>query len=354
MEGSSAGRPSAIRTSRGSRALRQEPVGVLYEPTAAFIDADEHRLEALGIERREHVAGRENRDLVLGRLAAEYDSHTNFPGFWHVGGSFHAVAKEFGGPADMMPDAHLRGSLSGFAAAAAMALCTLPAASPAATRNLTGLPTYPHLDKAAMDDTWRTESLGRWCAKFTGVTSDPLDSVEDWYRRTLYRASETDLTRDERFKVIRRYPESSWSLASTTSPCTACPISRPSSSCISAAGTDSRASSESFGISPRPLRNDQDANDDDGADDRGRDGTAERETPIVQRLVQEIAQGRTQGAGQDECHPEQDHARGAGPEIQCRNHRQRRAEHHRTAQVAESGASSAIQSPSAVPSVWEK
>ena len=50
---------------------------------------------------------------------------------------------------------------------------------------------------------WQTENLGRWCAKFTGVTSDSLDAVEDWYRRTLYRASETDLTRDERF---RGYP----------------------------------------------------------------------------------------------------------------------------------------------------
>ncbi len=92
------------------------------------------------------------------------------------------------------------GFLSGLAAAAAaVLLCAPRTAAPAATQNLTGLPTYPHLDKAAMDDTWRTESLGRWCAKFTGVTSDPLDSVEDWYRRILYRASETDLTRDERF-----------------------------------------------------------------------------------------------------------------------------------------------------------
>src|ERR1700677_1517301 len=95
----------------------------------------------------------------------------------------------------------LSGSLSGFAAAAAVVLCALPTASTAVTSNLTGLPTYPHLDKAAMDDTWRTESLGRWCAKFTGVTSDSLEAVEGWYRQTLdRRASETDLTRDERFK----------------------------------------------------------------------------------------------------------------------------------------------------------
>jgi hypothetical protein len=95
----------------------------------------------------------------------------------------------------------LSGSLWTLAAAAAVAyFSVLPTASPAVTHNLTGLPTYPHLDKAAMDDVWQTESLGRWCAKFTGATSDSLDAVEDWYRRTLYRASETDLVRDERFK----------------------------------------------------------------------------------------------------------------------------------------------------------
>ncbi len=93
------------------------------------------------------------------------------------------------------------GSLSRIAAAVAV-VCTGvgTAAYPAVTYNLTGLPTYPHLDRAAMDDTWRTENLGRWCAKFTGETSDSLDAVEDWYRRSLNRASELDLSRDERFK----------------------------------------------------------------------------------------------------------------------------------------------------------
>jgi hypothetical protein len=84
-------------------------------------------------------------------------------------------------------------------AAAVAYFSALPTASPAVTYNLTGLPTYPHLDTAAMDSAWHTESIGRWCAKFTGVTSDSLDAVEGWYRRILYRASETDLTRDERF-----------------------------------------------------------------------------------------------------------------------------------------------------------
>jgi hypothetical protein len=77
---------------------------------------------------------------------------------------------------------------------------SLSAAAPAAPLdNLTGLPTYPNLDHAAMDRVLHTEALGRWCARFTASTSDSLDSVEAWYRRILKRASETDLARDERF-----------------------------------------------------------------------------------------------------------------------------------------------------------
>jgi hypothetical protein len=94
-----------------------------------------------------------------------------------------------------------KGLLSRFAAVAAAACFCGAAAAPAAvTQNLTGLPTYPHLTGAVMDDVWHTENLGRWCARFTGVTSDGLDAVEDWYRRTLRHASETDLTRDRRFQ----------------------------------------------------------------------------------------------------------------------------------------------------------
>lgn len=84
---------------------------------------------------------------------------------------------------------------------AALACLAARAASPARILNLTGLPAYPNLDRAVMDSVWRTESLGRWCARFTAVTDDSLDAVEDWYRRTLARASETDLARDDRFKA---------------------------------------------------------------------------------------------------------------------------------------------------------
>lgn len=66
-------------------------------------------------------------------------------------------------------------------------------------QNLTGLPAYPRLNGAAMDDTFRVETLGRWCARFSGTTQDSLDTVENWYRRSLRRASETDLAQDRLF-----------------------------------------------------------------------------------------------------------------------------------------------------------
>ncbi len=87
-------------------------------------------------------------------------------------------------------------------AGAALALfASVAPAAPATINNLTGLPTYPNLDRATMDGAWRTETFGRWCATFTGVTGDSLTAVEEWYRKKLARASETDLTHDERFKA---------------------------------------------------------------------------------------------------------------------------------------------------------
>jgi hypothetical protein len=65
--------------------------------------------------------------------------------------------------------------------------------------NLTGLPTYPNLDRAAMDPVLHTEDFGRWCARFTATTNDSLETVASWYRQKLRRASETDLARDQRF-----------------------------------------------------------------------------------------------------------------------------------------------------------
>jgi len=94
-----------------------------------------------------------------------------------------------------------RTGLLGLVACAGMAAC--PPAPCAVTANVTGLPAYPNLDKAAMDNVLRTEVLGRWCARFTATTTDSLSVVEDWYRKNLSRASETELDRDERFQ---RYP----------------------------------------------------------------------------------------------------------------------------------------------------
>jgi hypothetical protein len=93
------------------------------------------------------------------------------------------------------------GRLAFSAIAIASALCGAADGGPASIPNLTGLPAYPNLSKASMDDVYRTEALGRWCARFTATTPDSLRAVEDWYRKTLVRASETDLARDDQFKV---------------------------------------------------------------------------------------------------------------------------------------------------------
>jgi hypothetical protein len=91
--------------------------------------------------------------------------------------------------------------LSAIFAVLAVLSCTVAPAVPLSIDNLTGLPSYPHLDRAVMDDVFRAEELGRWCARFTASTSDSLSAVEDWYRKILARASETDLSRDEHFAI---------------------------------------------------------------------------------------------------------------------------------------------------------
>ncbi|HEY2682624.1 MAG TPA: hypothetical protein VGI93_03880 [Steroidobacteraceae bacterium] len=66
--------------------------------------------------------------------------------------------------------------------------------------NATGLPAYPNLTRAGMDANFRTEALGRQCARFTGATTDSLLTVEEWYRKNLRNASETDLANDSSYK----------------------------------------------------------------------------------------------------------------------------------------------------------
>jgi hypothetical protein len=79
----------------------------------------------------------------------------------------------------------------------------MPVRSPAASDavlNLTGMPVYPYLSRAAMDPVVKTDALGHWCSRFSAETSYSLNVVEDWYRQILSAASETDLTHDERYK----------------------------------------------------------------------------------------------------------------------------------------------------------
>jgi hypothetical protein len=66
--------------------------------------------------------------------------------------------------------------------------------------NLTGLPVYPYLSGADMDNVARTDTMGHWCIRFTAEASAPLEVVEDWYRKALVNASETNLRNDERYK----------------------------------------------------------------------------------------------------------------------------------------------------------
>ena len=65
--------------------------------------------------------------------------------------------------------------------------------------NLTGLPLYPNLTAAQMDSVTKTDALGHWCMRFAAETLDSLNLVEDWYRKALPGANETDLNHDERY-----------------------------------------------------------------------------------------------------------------------------------------------------------
>lgn len=88
----------------------------------------------------------------------------------------------------------------------AVVLVTLPlmAAAPLAVaqdiQNLTGLPAYPRLRSASMDRIPKTDVLGHWCYRLTADTYDSLVAVQEWYRKTLVGASESDLTHDESYK----------------------------------------------------------------------------------------------------------------------------------------------------------
>jgi len=88
-------------------------------------------------------------------------------------------------------------------AGAALALsCVLPMAAGAAESvgpgllNPTGLPMYPNLASARLEERLKTDWVGHWCMHLAAATTDSLEAVETWYRRALRAASETDVRND--------------------------------------------------------------------------------------------------------------------------------------------------------------
>ena len=94
--------------------------------------------------------------------------------------------------------AFTKGALAGFLML--RLLLVAPPAHSAQTQNLTGLPAYPNLNAAVMDEVFRTDKLGHWCMRFWADTSDSLAAVETWYRKKLVGSSEIDLARDKTYK----------------------------------------------------------------------------------------------------------------------------------------------------------
>jgi hypothetical protein len=69
-------------------------------------------------------------------------------------------------------------------------------ATSADMHNPTGLPVYPNIANARLDDRLRTDDFGRWCIRLSARSLDSLATVENWYRQALSTASETDLRND--------------------------------------------------------------------------------------------------------------------------------------------------------------
>jgi len=78
-------------------------------------------------------------------------------------------------------------------------------ATPVAVLSPSGLPIYPNVDGARLEDRLRTDDLGRWCTHLHAQSADSLEAVENWYRRALSGASETNLHNDIDYE--RRYEE---------------------------------------------------------------------------------------------------------------------------------------------------
>src|ERR1700704_5812205 len=85
-----------------------------------------------------------------------------------------------------------------------------------------------------------------------------------------------------------------------------------------------------------PLPEDENAGDHEEREER-RDGEAtDGETAVGNRLVEKVADGRTQGAREDEGTPEQQRARNVREEVRRRDDRQPGTENQRAALVAQS------------------
>jgi len=94
-----------------------------------------------------------------------------------------------------------RPDLKWIAAALACALLTAAAqGSGQGVYNATGLPVYPNLHRAKMDEAAKTDALGHWCVRFAADTFDRLEIVQAWYRKALGGWSETDLSHDQNYK----------------------------------------------------------------------------------------------------------------------------------------------------------
>ena len=98
-----------------------------------------------------------------------------------------------------MPLTHLRWGVA--AVVYALSLATRGSIAVAAVvNNPTGLPVYPNIDNARLDDRLRTDDLGRWCVHLSARSLDSLATVENWYRHALSAASETDLRNDQDYE----------------------------------------------------------------------------------------------------------------------------------------------------------
>jgi hypothetical protein len=94
----------------------------------------------------------------------------------------------------MLKNRGLRGAWAWLGVLPCLALA--PLTRPAEVHNPTGVPLYPNLIIAVLDNVLRTDELGHWCMHLSARSSDSLDAVERWYRGALARTSETDLTHD--------------------------------------------------------------------------------------------------------------------------------------------------------------